>query len=295
MSAQSVHHPIIIIGMHRSGTSLIAKMLSEIGIFMGRNLDGNHEPSFFTKLNSWLLSSAGGRWDTPSSLRFLYEDEKGTDLAVEYLRHQASSVRCFRYLGASRFLRYRSLFRVSEHWGWKDPRTTLTLPLWLRVFPEAKVIHVIRNGVDVAESLQRRQKAGFHLAEKRFRQHRVLMILHPKQGWFGTSPRVTHRADAFHLWEEYLLYAEKSTHTLSKKRFLQFRYEDFVSMPSKWLERLMSFCEIGVKNERIRQLVDEINPNRAFAFKGNDKTNKFYDDVRDTYWMQLYGYHVVSD
>ncbi|MBW1793701.1 MAG: sulfotransferase [Deltaproteobacteria bacterium] len=46
-------------------------------------------------------------------------------------------------------------------WGWKDPRTTLTLPLWLKLFPKARIIHVIRNGIDSALSLWRRcKKAG---------------------------------------------------------------------------------------------------------------------------------------
>ena len=25
-------------------------------------------------------------------------------------------------------------------WGWKDPRNSITLPLWLRLYPEAKII-----------------------------------------------------------------------------------------------------------------------------------------------------------
>src|SRR5690606_33596327 len=32
-------------------------------------------------------------------------------------------------------------------WAWKDPRTSLTLPIWREVFPRAQVVHIIRNGI----------------------------------------------------------------------------------------------------------------------------------------------------
>ena len=57
------------------------------------------------------------------------------------------------FLGWKRYLAYRSLERFDQPWGWKDPRNVFTLPLWLRVFPEAKIIYIVRNGVDVAASL----------------------------------------------------------------------------------------------------------------------------------------------
>jgi hypothetical protein len=52
-------------------------------------------------------------------------------------------------------------------WGWKDPRNSITLPVWLKLFPDARVIHIVRNGVDVAESLYRRQQRGFQEAKIR--------------------------------------------------------------------------------------------------------------------------------
>src|SRR5699024_9625556 len=43
--------PIIVVGMHRSGTSLLSRVLSDIGVFMGNDLSINHESSFFQKIN----------------------------------------------------------------------------------------------------------------------------------------------------------------------------------------------------------------------------------------------------
>ena len=41
-------------------------------------------------------------------------------------------------------------------WGWKDPRTSLLLPLWGKIFPNAQVVHIYRNGHYVALSLLKR-------------------------------------------------------------------------------------------------------------------------------------------
>ena len=42
---------------------------------------------------------------------------------------------------------------VHQRWGWKDPRNSLTLPFWLRLIPNLKVIICLRNPLEVARSL----------------------------------------------------------------------------------------------------------------------------------------------
>ena len=46
---------------------------------------------------------------------------------------------------------------IPRNLGMEDSRSTLTLPVWLSIFPEARVIHIVRNGIDVGMSLQRRE------------------------------------------------------------------------------------------------------------------------------------------
>ena len=149
--------PVILIGMHRSGTSLLAQLLEALGLFTGWRRAPNHEAGFFNRYNAWLLSSAGGRWDTPGAIDHLLADAEGRALAVDYLRAKLSGPAAVEFLGPRRALRWRSLEAIGEPWGWKDPRTTVTLPIWLELFPGARVLHLVRNGVDVAESLHRRQ------------------------------------------------------------------------------------------------------------------------------------------
>ena len=52
-------------------------------------------------------------------------------------------------------------FAASELWGWKNPRNCLTLPFWQRFLPPMRYLICLRNPLDVAASLERRD--GFSL------------------------------------------------------------------------------------------------------------------------------------
>jgi hypothetical protein len=41
-------------------------------------------------------------------------------------------------------------------WGWKEPRTTLLLPFWQELVPDLRYVICIRNPIEVAHSLARR-------------------------------------------------------------------------------------------------------------------------------------------
>ncbi len=67
---------IIVLGMHKSGTSLVAGALKKAGVNMGDNLLGRHwsnplghfEDMDFFRLNRKILREVGGGWDNPPSL-----------------------------------------------------------------------------------------------------------------------------------------------------------------------------------------------------------------------------------
>ena len=149
--------PVIIIGMHRSGTSMLARALSELGVFMGRRRTRNEECLWTNKINYWIFAQASATWERPEGMDTLLKDPDLCHMICDYIQGIASGPACMRYLGLRRYARYGSLFRVTEPWGWKDPRNTFTLPLWLTLFPNAKVVHIIRHGVDVAQSLRNRR------------------------------------------------------------------------------------------------------------------------------------------
>jgi hypothetical protein len=270
---------------------MVTRLLEELGLFVGWRLDENYEAAFFSRHNSWLLNSAGGRWDTPACIDYLYADTEGVDLALQYLGHRMSSISCYEYFGPARWLKYRSsIFSITEPWGWKDPRNTLALPLWIGLFSEARIIHVIRNGIDVANSLLWRQKDALRSAGDKLRRHGLLFRLRPKRGWFGTSPRVLSRAEGFRLWEEYMDYVEKFTQPISNA-VVEVCYEEFVSDPGPILSRLVEFAGLDPDPATLLQVCATVRKDRSYSFTKDEAARDLWESVRLTKWMARYGYN----
>ena len=66
--------PILILGPHRAGTSLTARMLGEIGVFLGARVDQNAESTYFQRLNRNLLNEIGAHWSTPVTAVSILEE-----------------------------------------------------------------------------------------------------------------------------------------------------------------------------------------------------------------------------
>lgn len=139
--------PICIAGMHRSGTSMVARLLQACGLFLGPEKElgfdtNNGEPHFenvqFVALNDEILRRLGGSWNNPPEFPAGWEQMP----EVETLTRQAKKL--IKRLG------------VQNYWGWKDPRNSLTLPFWRRLIPDLRLVVCLRNPWEVAQSLRRR-------------------------------------------------------------------------------------------------------------------------------------------
>lgn len=153
--------PLLITGMHRSGTSLTARMLGECGVFLGPadklapprpdNPDGFFEHIDVVAINDKLLEACDSGWDIPTSLPSGWQS---TPLATRY-RNDATGVLAELRAGAA-----------TGPWGWKDPRTCLTWPFWKDLLADCAVVVCLRNPIDVALSLHAR---GSHSLTAAFR------------------------------------------------------------------------------------------------------------------------------
>ena len=145
--------PVIIMGMHRSGTSMVTKMLRGLGLFVGWDLHTTYEAMFFLKRNEKILNICNGGWDNPRAIENLLSNSGLRRSLICMLSSDLASWHVMSYLGPRLFLKYKSVLNLDVPWGWKDPRNTFVLPIWLEIFPRARIIHVYRNGIDVAQSL----------------------------------------------------------------------------------------------------------------------------------------------
>ena len=167
--------PVAIVGMHRSGTSLVAQMLAKAGLHLGRsedlipagpdNPDGYWEHAGFHRLNEAVLSELGGGWDSPPVVPARWRD----DARLRRLAPEAK--RLVAELG------------TNGPWGWKDPRTSITLALWNDLIPDLEVVVVVRNPLEVAFSLNRRGMFSYTTALKLWQTYyeRLLEASTPEQ------------------------------------------------------------------------------------------------------------------
>lgn len=150
---------ILVLGMHRSGTSFLAGTLQTYGLYSGtvhewskHNRRGNRENPDVMALNDALLVRNGASWDSPPKQGVI--SAWGDD-------HRAEGVA---------ILEQMEVEAEGRPIGFKDPRTLLTLPFWEASASSIRTIGTLRSPVAVAKSLHSRDKSmgieqGFHLWE----------------------------------------------------------------------------------------------------------------------------------
>jgi hypothetical protein len=261
----AMRDPVIFIGMHRSGTSMLGRLLEELGMFFGAFKDENNEALFFQHLNEWLLSQCGGRWDNPAPFsKYFWRNDEAVKWTELYIRNLLASPRCIQFLGARFAL--RGIGGLSTPWGWKDPRNTFTLPIWLRIFPNAK---------DVAQSLRAREIKILEDAPRFYKKNRIAFFLRPRRSGFVHSPRCLVLDDGFSLWQEYTSQADAVMAQLPAGRSLALRYEDVVDNPLKWLGETAAFCGLEVSKTQLENAVKNIRIDRAKAYEADVELTSF--------------------
>lgn len=130
---------LLVLGMHRSGTSCLAGSLQEAGLFLGdvlttapHNVKGNRENRAIMKFQEDLLRDNGGSWDAPPA-RLSWSAE-----------HRARRDAIIKSYGEAPL------------WGFKDPRTLLTIDLWREALPHLRAVGTFRHPMSVARSLMKR-------------------------------------------------------------------------------------------------------------------------------------------
>lgn len=315
MSEMHGNTPYIIIGMHRSGTSLVANLLNDLGLYIGWQLDNNTEATFFRERNERILNACNGSWDNPKVFDALLGNSGLRRKVTDLLSGDLRSFNVLSYLGPEYFKKYKSVFNLDIPWGWKDPRNTVLLPIWCDIFPKAKIIHVYRNGVDVANSLSvrenRRLKSVFsdensissfynHQVKLFRKQHLPLYVYQKitsfyrlfdplrKYSQIGIRPTISIE-NGFELWSYYIETALKNIES-RKERCLEVKYEDLLSSPEKWLKKLQTFCGLPTENIKFKSIVDTINPKRKYAYKYDEHLPAFYQSVKNNQWLEKLGY-----
>lgn len=144
--------PILIAGMHKSGTSIASLIMQSYGLELGSNLlesnsdnpEGYYEDIDAIKLNRLALKRLGLDPDwgegKNSSLSQVISHSEWRNLALSYIASRAKS---------------------NAIWGWKDPRNSILLNEWMEVNSAIKVLAALRPPWDVVASFSR-SKCNFY-------------------------------------------------------------------------------------------------------------------------------------
>jgi len=121
----------VVLGMHKSGTTLVAQILHHSGINMiddattnmSYELGNQYERNSTRFINQKILNSEG---------KFSLNIAPPKELKISSEEHNMKSV-------------IQSCNQKYLNWGFKDPRTCLTYPLWASELSEHKIIVIYRS------------------------------------------------------------------------------------------------------------------------------------------------------
>lgn len=131
---------VVILGMHRSGTSLLVGLLEEHGFYLGKvsqqksplKPTGTKENLVIRNINNQLFKENGSSWKSPSIPKSISNNLYNQIVAIS------------------------KNFQAEKLWAIKDPRMIFSYSIWKDFLPKHKCVATFRNPLNVAISLKRK-------------------------------------------------------------------------------------------------------------------------------------------
>ena len=222
---------ILVIGPHRSGSSLVAAALHSLGVNLGKqfiapnedNPKGFFEDEDIVRFNDRLLRSLNLSWD---SFGFIWEMDFNT-LKLKPYHNAAVALVLQRFDGVGAA-------------GLKDPRFCILLPFWKRVIAEAL-------NVDVTCVLSLREPELCVLSQK---------TRHIKDSDFHLLGR--RNVQTLLLW---LTYVSRALAAVEPQRLIVVNYAALVATPEIELQRLAKFLDLESSMQAMESYCrDQVDP-----------------------------------
>ncbi|MFK7940757.1 MAG: hypothetical protein AB8B82_15350 [Roseovarius sp.] len=183
---------LVILSMHRSGSSALAGLLGKMGCDLPQELmpanrfneKGHFESLKVYRMNDKILSSGGSRWD---DWRVFDPNWMGSEAAQEFMA-QGKQV-------------LKDEYNTSRLFVLKDPRICRLMPFWQKLLKAMKIepvyIHSHRNPIEVARSLESREKWLFSYGLVLWLRHVLESEIHTR----GTTRVFTSYNQVMNDWE----------------------------------------------------------------------------------------------
>lgn len=213
--------PVVVLGLARSGTSVVTGMLNILGVEMGPSIEdqanprGSYEDIDFAKLHKEIFDATGtgrGYWNPPPREAILALRAQ-FDAAVRELLDSKGSAQSL--------------------WGWKHPRTLLTYELFLPYLVNPRFVLVFRNPLATALS-----------SVEHTRKYRDPVDL-------SQALRLAHLYQA-----EMLRFLENHPEVAK----LLVAYEDVLADPAKEAAKMAGFLGLALSEEKARAVAEFVLP-----------------------------------
>jgi len=229
--------PIVVFNKSHSGSRLLAELLEESGIFMGAHQNGSKDSLDLLKLVEYLVTRHYPDYAPLWDMRFDGEAELLSLIREVFASHLSG-------------------FDRRGRWGWKLCETAYILPVLDFLFPDAKYIHLIRDGRDVAFSDHRAPNRPFW-KKIYFNTDRI-------SAWRGLRfhsrdyAKRSHIYNAMH-WVNSVMVG-RFYGAMLRERYLEVRYEDLCGDFEMTARRVLEFAggeKAGAAIEKVRPLVHQ--------------------------------------
>ncbi len=214
--------PLVIGATGGSGTRVVARITRRAGYDLGSHLNDAEDALEFVGFHN--------RWIN----RVIAADERPFSA-----RENEQMIADFRDALKCHLPRHGDMGQL---WGWKAPRSIYFLPLFHRLFPDVKFIHVLRDGRDMAFSKNQNQ----------LRQHGGA-ILTWRERWFLPAP-----VRSILLWDRMNRRAARFGEAQLGDNYLAVRFEDLCRAPAETVERIL--CFLGSRVDAQEVATAEISP-----------------------------------
>jgi len=209
---------VIVLGMHRSGTSLCGNILHDLGIDMAEfagaspaNARGHWERNRINDLHDEILALFGRAWDSPTH-HLAMPENWWLDPRIAPIR-----ARIVDYL--------KTLLEKPGPLGFKDPRTSRLLAMWPEILDELALdplyVFCIRDPAQVARSITARDRLAGDQAAYRW-----------------------------------LVYNAQAVHGVAQSPICIIRYENWFTAPTEALDRLADFVGCP-RNHDLVSIIDQ--------------------------------------
>jgi hypothetical protein len=263
--------PIFIIGCPRSGTTFCFKALSEVlDVGFGR------DARLFMKLYK-NISKYGDLSEDRNLRKLLGKVYSSYDYQKRFKQLDIINddfISCIEERKYSKIVRtiyaYMALTRGKSRWGGKTPDYTRSIESLIDFFPDIKIIHLVRDGRDVALSLYNK-------------------LWGPKDAYVAAT-----------FWKKRVDSATIGKR-FTNKRFIEIRYEDLLKTPDIVFKQLLNFFDFSDLDYRKKclefekKIIPKIKKNNAYKWKYMMRQR----DVRifelaAGQQLKRYGYEIVN-